>query len=76
MCAIHHRAFDAEVLGITPRYRVEVRADVLREHDGPTLQHALQGLHGELILLPRRRMEWPRPDLLEERFERFMRRAG
>lgn len=76
MCAIHHRAFDAHVLSVTPTYRVEVRPDVLREHDGPTLQHALQGLHGELITLPRHRPEWPSPVLLEERFERFLQRAG
>jgi putative restriction endonuclease len=76
MCAIHHRAFDAHVLGVTPKYRVEVRPDVLREHDGPTLQHALQGLHGERITLPRHRAEWPSPLLLEERFERFLQRAG
>ena len=75
MCAIHHRAFDAHVLGVTPKYRVEVRPDVLREHDGPTLQHALQGLHGELITLPRHRPEWPNRELLEERFERFLQKA-
>jgi putative restriction endonuclease len=71
MCAIHHRAFDAHVLGVRPDYRVEIRSDVLREHDGPTLRHALQGLHGEVILLPTRRAERPSRDLLEERFERF-----
>jgi putative restriction endonuclease len=76
MCVLHHRAFDADVLGVTPKYRVEVRADVLREHDGPTLQHALQGLHGELVTLPRHRAEWPSPGLLEERFERFLQKAG
>jgi hypothetical protein len=43
----------------------------LREHDGPTLQHALQGLHHESILLPRRKTEQPSKELLEERYERF-----
>jgi putative restriction endonuclease len=75
MCAIHHRAFDAHVLGLRPDYVVEIRADVLVEHDGPTLQHALQGLHGEVIALPRRRAERPSLELLEERYERF-RAAG
>ncbi len=37
MCAIHHRAFDHSVLGIRPDYRIEVRADVLEEQDGPAL---------------------------------------
>src|SRR5207244_2527890 len=71
MCAIHHRAFDAHVLGVRPDYKVEIRSDVLREHDGPTLQHALQGLHGEVIMLPSRRAERPNRDLLEEPFDRF-----
>ena len=75
MCAIHHRAFDAFVLAVRPDYRVEIRQDVLAEIDGPTLQHALQGLHGSVITLPRRRAEKPSRDLLEERYERF-RAAG
>jgi len=75
MCAIHHRAFDADVLGVRPDYKIEIRSDVLREHDGPTLQHALQGLHGVLIELPKRTAQRPNPDLLEERYERF-RAAG
>jgi putative restriction endonuclease len=75
MCAIHHRAFDAQVLGLRPDYVVEIRPDVLVEHDGPTLQHALQGLHGGVIGLPRKRAERPSRRLLEERYERF-RAAG
>jgi putative restriction endonuclease len=75
MCAIHHRAFDAHVLGVRPDYRVQIRPDVLQEIDGPTLQHALQGLHGELLFLPKRRAERPSQELLEERYERF-RAAG
>jgi putative restriction endonuclease len=75
MCALHHRAFDADVLSVRPDFKVEIRSDVLTEHDGPTLRHALQGLHGEPIVLPRHRPEWPRKDLLEERYERF-RKAG
>lgn len=75
MCAIHHRAFDANILGIDPKHRIVIRDKVLRESDGPTLQHALQGLHGESLTLPRRRVERPRGDLLEERYEEF-RAAG
>jgi putative restriction endonuclease len=75
MCATHHRAFDADVLGIRPDYVVEVREDVMEEHDGPTLLHTLQGVNGEKILLPRQRAAHPDSTLLEERFERF-RKAG
>jgi putative restriction endonuclease len=71
MCAIHHRAFDNDILGIRPDYVVEIRSDVLLEADGPTLQHAIQGLHASELALPKRQEAWPRQDLLEERYERF-----
>jgi putative restriction endonuclease len=71
MCAIHHRAFDTYVLGIRPDYVVEVRRDVREEQDGPTLRHALQGLHRASLILPRKRAAWPDRNLLEERFDRF-----
>jgi putative restriction endonuclease len=71
MCAIHHRAFDAHVLGIRPDYVVEVRQDVLVEEDGPTLRHALQGLHRSDLTVPRDRQAQPDRQLLEERYERF-----
>lgn len=75
MCAIHHRAFGSQVLGIRPDHVIEVRSDVRKEHDGPTLQHALQGVHGETLVLPRRREAWPDPTLLEERYVRFRQTA-
>ena len=75
MCAIHHRAFDAQVLGIRPNYVIEIRQDVREERDGPTLLHALQGMHESTLSLPRSRAAWPSTDLLEERYERFQ-KAG
>jgi putative restriction endonuclease len=71
MCAIHHRAFDSQVIGIRPDYVIEVRGDVRKERDGPTLQYALQGLHGDGLTLPRQRAAWPNKNLLEERYEQF-----
>jgi putative restriction endonuclease len=71
MCAIHHKAFDNAVLGIRPDYVIEIRKDVMDEKDGPTLMHALQGIHSNKITLPEVRGAWPREDLLEERYERF-----
>jgi putative restriction endonuclease len=65
MCAIHHRAFDSLVVGIRPDFMLEIRRDVREE------RHALQGLHGNKLTLPRFRRAWPDTTLLEERFERF-----
>ena len=75
MCAIHHRAFDALVVGITPGYLVEVRRDILAERDGPTRQHALQGIHGTTLALPKKVRHQPDIELLEQRYQRF-RAAG
>jgi len=71
MCAIHHRAFDGDVIGIRPDYVIEVRQDVLEEADGPTLQFALQGVHATHLAVPKQRAARPDSDLLEERYERF-----
>lgn len=71
MCKIHHAAYDANMLGVDPDYRVVIRTDLLREVDGPTLRHALQELHGSRLEVPRQRSARPDRDLLAERFERF-----
>ena len=73
LCALHHAAFDRNILGIRPDFVVEVRTDILREKDGPMLQHGLQGFEGQTILRPRSRALWPRPDFLAERYEEFRR---
>ena len=76
LCKIHHAAFDANILGIRPDHVVEIRMDVLREKDGPMLQHGLQELHRRrLLVVPRRRELQPNPEYLAERYERF-RRTG
>ena len=54
---------------------VEVRQNLLEEHDGPMLVHGLQGLQGTRIILPRARELRPDPELLHRRYERF-RAAG
>ncbi|MCA1781535.1 MAG: HNH endonuclease [Dermatophilaceae bacterium] len=72
LCKIHHAAYDAGILGITPEYRVAIRDDVLVEIDGPLLEHGLKGLHGHhLMTVPQRRGDRPDPSLLAWRYERF-----
>jgi putative restriction endonuclease len=76
LCAIHHLAFDRNLLGIDPSGIVHIADRLLREIDGPMLLNGLQGFHGEPIALPRRREEHPDPERLESRFERFLRAAA
>lgn len=73
LCKLHHAAFDAHLIGIRPDYVVQVRKDVLDEHDGPMLIHGLQGFHGATLWVPSRRTVQPNRQLLEERFARFAR---
>lgn len=71
LCKLHHSAFDAMIIGITPDYTVEVRRDVLEEADGPMLQHGLKEMHHRRIILPRNRKTWPDQAALEQRFDLF-----
>jgi putative restriction endonuclease len=76
LCAIHHLAFDRNLLGIDPDGVVHIAGRLLREIDGPMLRAGLQGFHGEQIALPRRPHERPDTARLQTRFERFIRAAA
>lgn len=76
LCAIHHLAFDRNLLGIDPDGVVHIAARLLREIDGPMLRTGLQGFHGVNIALPRRREEHPDAVRLETRFNRFISSAA
>jgi len=71
LCKLHHTAFDRLLLGVRPDYIIEVREDILKEKDGPMLQHGLQDLHQHKIILPRPQDLRPNPDFLDRRYQRF-----
>lgn len=72
LCRLHHAAFDRFFVGVRPDYVIEIRPDLLTETDGPTLRHAIQALHGQRIILPRRKEHHPSVDLLATRYDRFL----
>lgn len=72
LCRLHHTAFDRFFIGVRSDYIIQVRRDLLEEKDGPTLKHAIQGLHGTKIFLPRRPEDLPSVDLLADRYKRFL----
>lgn len=76
LCTLHHAAFDKFFIGVRPDYVIEIRPDVLREGDGPTLRHAIQGLHGARILLPARMSLRPDPGLLSMRYAQYREAAA
>jgi putative restriction endonuclease len=71
LCTIHHRAFDKNLVGISPGYEVHVAPRLLEDEDGPMLD-VLKGFDGTSIHLPRRRAWLPDRERLETRFERFL----
>ena len=70
LCSIHHRAFDQDLVGVSPDYEVRVSARLLDDEDGPMLD-VLKTFHGEPIVLPQRRAWRPDRTRLAQRFERF-----
>lgn len=72
LCGVHHGAYDANLMGISPDRRIHIRKDILEEIDGPMLKHGLQEMHGSLIRVPGRQDLHPKPEYLDERFASFL----
>jgi putative restriction endonuclease len=72
LCKLHHAAFDRYFLGLRPDLVIEVRPDILRETDGPTLVYAIQALHGTKIQLPKRVPLRPALEYVALRYQRFL----
>jgi putative restriction endonuclease len=71
LCSIHHRAFDHDLVGITPDYEVRIASRLLEEEDGPMLE-LLKGFHREHIVVPTRSSWLPDKHRLEQRYARFV----
>jgi putative restriction endonuclease len=70
LCSIHHRAFDQDLVGISPNYDVHVSKRLLDDEDGPMLE-LLKTFHGGRIVLPSSVAARPDREQLALRFERF-----
>jgi putative restriction endonuclease len=70
LCSIHHRAFDQDLVGVSPDYEVHVSKRLLDDEDGPMLE-VLKGFHQKAIVVPSRSAWKPDRVRLAERFERF-----
>ena len=72
LCKIHHGAYDSEIIGISPDYKIHVKESVLATFDGPTLQHSIKEMNGETLRqIPTDPSNRPDKELLAERFEKF-----
>jgi putative restriction endonuclease len=70
LCTIHHRAYDQDLVGIDPDYRVHLAGHLLEDEDGPMLE-LLKTFHGTELILPGRQAKRPDRELLAARFEQF-----
>jgi putative restriction endonuclease len=75
LCSIHHRAFDEDLVGISPDREVHVSRRLLDDDDGPMLE-LLKGFHRRPIVVPASARHRPDPDRLAARFDRFLARSG
>jgi putative restriction endonuclease len=71
LCKIHHAAYDKHILGVNPSLVVEIRADILREIDGPMLRHGLQDMNGTSLTIPRSAAQQPDRAAVAERYAQF-----
>lgn len=71
LCAIHHLAYDRNLVGIDPDCVVHIQARLLDQIDGPMLKSGLQHFHGARINQPVRPDERPDRERLAARFEAF-----
>lgn len=71
LCSIHHRAFDHDLVAVSPDYEVRVSDRLLEDDDGPMLE-LLKTFDKQPIYVPRHAAWRPDRERLALRFERFL----
>lgn len=70
MSTLHHSAYDTQLIGVDPDYRIRVAPPLRERQDGDLLAN-LKDLDGTRLRLPSQRDDWPDPAYLEQRFAQF-----
>jgi putative restriction endonuclease len=68
---LHHAAFDANLIGIDPDFRIHISDQLLSMNDGPMFEQGIKAIVGRTLRLPRRELDWPDTERLARRFEEF-----
>ena len=68
---VHHAAFDANLIGIDPDYRIHVSDELFAMNDGPMLEQGIKAMRGKTLLMPGREVDRPDRDRLAARFELY-----
>jgi putative restriction endonuclease len=74
LCTIHHRAYDQNLIGVSPDHQVHVSRRLLEDEDGPMLE-LLKAHHRRSIVIPDRNAWRPDRERLAVRFDQFLRSA-
>jgi len=74
LCKIHHAAFDKFYLGIDSNLKIHIKNELLKQKDGPMLQHGLKDMHKSEISVPAQLTSQPDRDRLAEKFQNFRQR--
>jgi putative restriction endonuclease len=69
---LHYAAFDANLIGIDPDFRVHISEMLLSMNDGPLFEQGIKAVAGRAIKLPLRKQDYPDRDRLAERFQEFL----
>ncbi|WP_136248313.1 HNH endonuclease [Halomonas borealis] len=68
---LHHRAYDAGLVGIDPDYIIHLNEKLLTTKDGPLLD-SMKQLNGQKISLPHNTGQRPNREALELRYQQFL----
>lgn len=68
---LHHAAFDANLIGIDPDYRIHISESLMSMNDGPMFEQGLKALVGRELRRPKRDADLPDRDRLARRFDSF-----
>lgn len=68
---LHHAAFDANLIGIDPDFRIHISEALLSMNDGPMFEQGIKAMVGRPIRMPMRERDQPDRNRLAERFARF-----
>lgn len=68
---VHHAAFDANLIGIDPDYRIHVSDELFAMNDGPMLEQGIKAMRHKTLLMPERLVDRPDRDRLAARFEHY-----
>jgi putative restriction endonuclease len=69
---LHHAAFDANLIGIDPDFRIHISSALLSMNDGPMFEQGIKAIAGRKIRMPDRERDIPDRDRLAERFACFI----